>query len=118
MDRYNRYIARYGQDAAVTKKVKDGMRAYLLTSHDVLVFEVYYVAFPDDDFELFTVIEDGLYKQYLGNKNLSTAALYLKYFPKGRYAQSISVEASTLAPAVLDSIFVPIKDTLSKKAEQ
>jgi len=100
-DLYDAYIAKFGDDEYLTAKIKEYYRKQLMTkpsakiTDDMQVFETYFARFPADDMPLFSQIEDRLYKNFEKQRTIDAAALYLKYFPAGRYAQVIRIIVSS-----------------------
>jgi len=98
---YDAYIAKFGNDEYLTDKIKEYYRTQIMTkpsqkiTDDLKMFESYFARFPEDDLPLFSQIEERLYKNFETQRTIDAAALYLKYFPSGRYAQVIRIIVST-----------------------
>jgi hypothetical protein len=97
LDRYGAFVDRFGKDEYLTRRIKAKFRRYLLDSLDMPTFERYYKAFPEDDYELFGSIEDRLFMQFAENRCTERAMQYLKYFPKGKYAEAVIESINRLA---------------------
>jgi hypothetical protein len=83
------YISKYGVDKKVEEIVKNYFRGILIRKVDIELFAEYYERFPEDDFQLFGLIESQLFNRFIEKKTVENADTYLKYFPKGRYANII-----------------------------
>lgn len=83
------FTSKYGIDKKVEENVRLHYRRQLMRKVDVELFADYYKRFPEDDFQLFSLIEGQLFNRFIEKKTVENADLYLKFFPKGRYANIV-----------------------------
>jgi hypothetical protein len=83
------FTSKYGIDKKVEENVRSYYRRILMRKVDVELFAEYYKRFPEDDFQLFSLIEGQLFNRFVEEKTVENADFYLKFFPKGKYANII-----------------------------